>query len=289
MEIISGLNQKKRHLGEIEIFPYLRDHYLEGKVILPAVESLIVLNRVVKQNYPRTEINCLRNASFSRFLPIAPGIERQPVIVEMENSGNGIIAATLLTSMKSKTGTISREIEHTRVDFCVAETKEFMTHHTHTVDKLKGECISVPSITIYRELISFGAAYRNIVGDLSVSSEGALAYLSGGNYEADEDLLGSPFPLDAAMHAACVWGQRFAGIVSFPVGFEKRIIYQKTKKREEYLGRVVPVSRIKDILIFDAWIYKDNVMCEYIKGLKMRDVTRGRLRAPEWIKVNSEK
>ena len=79
-------------------------------------------------------------------------------------------------------------------------------------------------------------AYQNIVGDLSVSPEGALAYISGGDNEADENLLGSPFPLDAAMHAACVWGQRFAGIVSFPVGFEKRIIYQKTKKGDDYLG-----------------------------------------------------
>lgn len=285
MEIISGLNQKKRYFCDIEIHSYLRDHYLEGKVILPAVESLIVLARAVKTSYPQTEVNYLNNAAFSRFLTITPDIECQPVIVDMDNSGNGIIAAILLTSVKSKTGTISREVEHTRVEFCVADTKEYMKPHFHAVDKLKGECISIPSITVYRELVPFGAAYRNIIGDLSVSSEGALAYLFGGNYEADEYLLGSPFPLDAAMHAACVWSQRFAGIVSFPVGFEKRIIYQKTKKREEYLGRVVPVSRIKDILIFDAWIYKDNVMCEYIKGLKMRDVTKGRMRPPDWIRT----
>lgn len=285
MEIISGLNQKKRHLCEIEIHSYLQDHYLEGKAILPAVESLIVLARVVKQNYPRTEINCLQNAVFSRFLTIAPDIGLQPVIVEMENSQDRIIAASLLTSVKSKTGTISREVEHARVECCKADTKEFVTPHSHAVDKLKGDCISVPSTTIYREMVPFGAAYRNIVGDLSVSSEGALAYVYGGNHEADEDLLGSPFPLDATMHAACVWGQRFAGIVSFPVGFEKRIIYQKTKKREEYLGRIVPVNRTGDVLVFNAWIYKDDVMCEYIKGLKMKDVTKGRMQPPDWIKA----
>ncbi|KUG22974.1 hypothetical protein ASZ90_007227 [hydrocarbon metagenome] len=255
-------------------------------MILPAVEFLIVLARGVKTNFPQIEINCLQNAAFSRFLTITPDIERQPVIVDMENSGNGIIAASLLTSMKSKTGKISREVEHARVEFCVADTKTSMTPHTHTVNKLKGECISIPSGTIYRELVPFGTAYRNIVGDLSVSSEGALAYVSGGNHEIDEDLLGSPFPLDAIMHAACIWSQRFAGIVSFPVGFEKRIIYQKTKKGEEYLGRLVPVNRVKDILIFDAWIYKDDVMCEYIKGLKMRDVTKGRMRVPEWIRIS---
>jgi len=33
-----------------------------------------------------------------------------------------------------------------------------------------------------------------------------VAYLSGGGNGGDEDLLGSPFLLDATMHAACVWG-----------------------------------------------------------------------------------
>ena len=144
----------------------------------------------------------------------------------------------------------------------------------------------MPSATVYRELVPFGAAYQNIISDLSVSSEGALAYISGGNNEADEDLLGSPFPFDALMHAACVWGQRFSGIVSFPVGFEKRVIYQKTKKREEYLGRVVPVSVTRESLVFNAWIYdKNDVMCESISGIKMMDVTRGRMRPPDWIKA----
>ncbi|GAB6267558.1 MAG: polyketide synthase dehydratase domain-containing protein [Smithella sp.] len=288
MEIISGLNQKKRYFRDIEIPSYLRDHHLEGKVILPAVESLIVLVRVVKTNYPQMEISCLKSAIFSRFLTIIPDIERQPVFVDVENSGENVIAASLLTSIKSKTGTISREVEHARLEFCVAGPKEICTPPFHVVNKLKGDCISVPSATIYRELVPFGAAYQNIIGDLSVSPEGALAYISGGNNEADEDLLGSPFPLDAVMHTACVWGQRFAGIVSFPVGFEKRIIYQKTKKGEEYMGRVVPVSITKESLLFDAWIYKDDVMCEYIKGVKMKDVTKGRICPPDWIVVKSE-
>lgn len=285
MEIISGLNQKKRYSCDIEIYPYLRDHHMDGKVILPAVESLIVLARVIKTNYPQMEMICLKRAVFSRFLTIVPDIERLPVFVDVENSGDNVIAASLLTSIKSKTGTISREVEHARVEFCVAVLKEICMPPFHAVNKLKGDCISVPSITIYRELVLFGAAYQNIMGDLSVSSEGALAYISGGDYDADENLLGSPFPLDAIMHTACVWGQRFAGIVSFPVGFEKRIIYQKTKKGEEYMGRIAPLSLTKESLLFDAWIYKDDVMCEYIKGVKMKDVTRGRLSPPEWIKA----
>jgi hypothetical protein len=145
----------------------------------------------------------------------------------------------------------------------------------------------VPAATLYRELVPFGTAYQNIMGDLAVSPEGALATLSGGNYEADENLLGSPFPLDAAMHAACVWGQRFSGRVPFPTGFEKRFIYQKTKKGGSYLGRVVPVNVDQESLLFDAWIYDLNgVVYEAISGIKMRDVTQGRLRPPQWIQAS---
>ena len=133
------------------------------------------------------------------------------------------------------------------------------------MEKLGGKSISVPAATIYRELVPFGRAYQNIIGDLTVSPEGALAYLSGGNVEADDSLLGSPFPLDAAMHAACVWGQRFSGMVPFPTGFEKRFIYQKTKKGDSYLGRVMPVKVDQQSLMFDAWIYGlDGVIYEAI-------------------------
>jgi len=287
MEIISGLNQKKRYFFDVKVYPYLLDHHLEDKVILPAVESLIILASAVKTNYSQMELNCLRKAVFSRFLTIVPDTNCQPVIVDLKNAEDGGIRASLLTSIKSKTGNISREINHASVEFLAEDSNELTVPHFRAVNKLKGDCISIPSATIYRELIAFGISYQNIIGDLSVSSQGVLAYVSGGNYEADEDLLGSPFPLDALMHAACVWGKRFAGIVSFPVGFEKRIVYQKTKKREEYLVRVVPSSINKDSLIFDAWIYdKDDVMCESVSGIKMMDVTRGRMRPPEWIKVD---
>ena len=286
MEIISRLNQKQRHHCDIEVYPYLRDHHLEGKVILPAVEALIVLAQAVKTNYPQVNISCLQKANFSRFLSISPDTKRQPVLVDMENSSDGGIIASLLTSVKLKTSMISRKVEHASVEFHAADSAAYLPPSFRMVKKLKGSCISVPSAAIYRELVPFGDAYHNIIGDLSVSPEGAQAYISGGDHEADESLLGSPFPLDSVLHAACVWGQRFAGIVSFPVGFRKRVIYQKTKKRKDYLGRVVPVSVSKESLIFDAWIYNlDDVMCESISGIHMRDVSQGRLRPPQWIRA----
>jgi hypothetical protein len=286
MEIVPRLNQKIRYPWNIEVYPYLHDHHFDGKGILPAVEVLIVLARVVKINFPPINISYLHKAGFSRFLSILPDTRRLEVFVDIETTDDGVVAS-LLTSVKSKTGTISRTVEHARVEFAAAGSAPSFVPPFRVVKKLEGDCISVPSTTIYRDLVPFGTAYQNIVGDLSVSPEGALAYVSGGGNEADEDLLGSPFPLDAAMHAACVWGQRFSGIVPFPTGFEKRIIYQKTKKGGAYLGRVVPVKVNHESLIFDAWIYdSDGIIYESISGIQMRDVTQGRLRPPQWIKAD---
>jgi len=286
MEIISGLNQKRRYSCDIELHPYLQDHRVQGKAVLPAVESLIVMAGIVKTHYPEIMMNYLKNATFSRFLTIPPEKKIQQVHIDVEDSGDGGITTSLLTSLKSKTGNVSRDIEHAKVSFYSSDFEAFHAPPSfHSVNKLEGQCISVPSITVYRDLIPFGLSFQNIVGDVSVSREGAVAYMFNRNNEADEDLLGCPFAMDTVMHAACVWGQRFAGMVPFPVGFEKRIIYRKTKKGEEYLGRVVSLSVNKDSVIFDAWIYKNDVMYESISGMKLMDVTKGRMRPPDWIKA----
>ena len=286
MDVLPQINKKKRCPSTIQVFPYLRDHHFEGKVILPAVETLIALANVVKFNFRQICINCLLRASFPRFLFITPETQRLAVFVDIENVGNDNITAMLLTSIKSNKKAIRRTLEHARVEFPREDYAPSPAAPFRVVEKLEGKYIRVPAATIYRELVPFGTAYQNIIGELAISPEGALAYLSGGNYEADENLLGSPFPLDAVMHAACVWGQRFSGTVPFPTGFEKRFIYQKTKKGGSYLGRVVPVNIDQESLIFDAWIYDLNgAIYEAISGIKMRDVTQGRLHPPQWIQA----
>jgi hypothetical protein len=287
MDIVPQINKKSRHPSAIEVSPYLRDHHFEGKVILPAVETLIALAHVVELNFPQIRLNCLLKAIFPRFLFIAPETQRLAVFVDLENVQNDHVIAVLLTSIKSKQSGIGRALEHARVKFAADDSAPHPAVPFRVSEKLEGECIRIPAATIYRELVPFGTAYQNIIGDLAVSPEGALAYLSGGNYEADENSLGSPFPLDAAMHAACVWGQRFSDIVPFPTGFEKRLIYQKTKKGDHYLGRIAPVRIDRESLLFDAWIYDLNgVIYEAISGIKMRDVTQGRLHPPQWIKAS---
>ncbi len=286
MDIVPQINRKTRYPSVIEVSPYLRDHRFEGKVILPAVEALIALARVVNLHFPQMRMNRLSKASFHHFLFVPPETQHLAVSVEIEYAGGHRMTAALLTSLKSKTSAICRVLEHACVEFATDDSAFRPVAPFRVLEKLEGKCIRVPAATIYRELVPFGAAYQNIIDDLAVSPEGALAYLSGGNDEADENLLGSPFPLDAAMHAACVWGQRFSDRVAFPTGFEKRFIYQKTKKGGRYLGRVVPVKVDQESLTFDVWIYGLNGMIyEAISGVKMRDVTQGRLHPPQWIKA----
>ena len=178
-------------------------------------------------------------------------------------------------------------LEHAYVKFSLSPIQDHPIPPSPNWNHLGGECFSVPAATIYQELVPFGKAYQNIIGDLSLSLEGAIVQLYGGEGEANDDLIGSPFPLDAALHAACCWGQRYTGIVTFPVGFAERIIYRKTKKEGKYIGRIIPVNVSREPLIFDALIYDlDGIIYESVSGISMRDVSQGRLRPPDWIKTD---
>jgi len=80
-------------------------------------------------------------------------------------------------------------------------------------------------------------------------------------------------------------GQRFTEYVLFPVGFEKRIIHQKTKKGDLYLGRIMPVAMGQNLFLFDALLIdSQGSVCEEIRGIQMQDVSQGRLHPPLWIK-----
>ena len=84
---------------------------------------------------------------------------------------------------------------------------------------------------IYPDLVAFGPFYRNVAG-LHLTPGGAVAEIRTPADEAGPPpagLLGSPFALDAAFHVACVWGQRFAGIVAFPVAVDRRRIVAATR------------------------------------------------------------
>ena len=265
----------------IEINPYLFDHRMEGRCLFPAVEALITLSAAVNRNFPQADMGCLAMARFPRFLVIPPETRRVTALVDFEQDQADRVSAKLLTQVRSKSGGIGRHLEHARVEFLLTGCCKGGFPQWESPENPD---MTIPAESIYSELIPFGPAYQNIIGPASVSRLGAWALLSGGDHRSDESLLGSPFPLDAAFHLACVWGQRFNGIVPFPTGFEKRTIHQKTKNGGSYIGRVIPVTVNEMPLIFDALIFDSkNTLCEEIRGIQMQDVSQGRLRPPLWI------
>ena len=286
MENFSRLILPQRCLWKIQINPYLYDHHLEGSAVFPAAEAAIELARVVKNNFPQASVNNLTEASFPRFLSIPENAEEITVSVKLERGDGTGIAASLLSTIASKAGNISRTVEHARMKFAWIAENQCAAHPFDNRERLEGNCLHVPAAAIYRDLVPLGKAYRNISGDLTVSRAGALGWLSGGDAEADDEFLGSPFPFDAVLQLSCVWAQYFTDIVPFPVGFAQRIIYQKTKKRTMYLGRIKPVTVASPPFVFNAWIFDEQgTVCEAIQGIQMRDVSRGRRKPPAWISV----
>ena len=253
-------------------------------MIFPAVEMMIVLARNVRNQFPQVKLQIIESAQFNKLLTLDPASNTQEIYIETDTI-EGRIHASLLTSTASKSGSMKRMLEHASLTFVHASAIPAPSVVFRAARKLESSCIHVPSVSIYRELVPFGLSYRNLTGDLSVSIEGAIADISGGGADADDSLLGSPFVLDAAMHAACVWGQRFCDQVAFPVGFDRRIIYKPTQKGANYMARITPVEISRDPLIFNAWIFNaDGIICEEISGLRMRDITGGKMKPPEWIR-----
>jgi hypothetical protein len=274
-----------RYPLEIEVGDFIYDHHFEGRCVFPAVEALIILTKVVQAHFPNVDIRSLNKARFPRFLIIPPETHHLSVIVEVDNTPTGDISALLMTSVRSKTGGIGRNLEHARVEFPQADSSQNSVTPFPDVGNPEGDAISVPAESIYPGLIPFGKAFQNIIGSVSLWPGGASASLSGSDYGKEDDQLGSPFPFDAAIQVACVWGQRFTEQVLFPMGFEKRIIHQKTKKGGLYIGRIFPRGREQNVFLFDALIIDEpGTVCEEIRGIQMQDVSQGRLRPPSWIK-----
>lgn len=274
-----------RYPSEIEIEDYIYDHHFEGRCVLPAVEALILLAKTVQANFPDLDLHWLKKASFSRFLILPPDVHHLPVIVGLDHSPDGSVSAALMTSVRSKTGGIGRNLEHARVEFLPADSSLNSKLLFPDQKKPERDAFWVPADSIYPGLIPFGKAFQNVTGPLSLWPTEASASLSGGERDPENTPLGSPFPLDAAFHVACIWGQRFTGLVLFPIGFEKRNIYWRTKEREVYLGRIFPTGRSQNVFLFDALILDSHgVVYEEIRGIQMQDVTQGRLQPPPWIK-----
>ncbi len=267
----------------------LMDHHFAGQPVFPAVEAMEALARCLKENYPQHRINHIADARFEKFLPMDPCADTIDAFVELQQVEDGAVQATLLTRTKAPKAAFTRTKTHVRMTF-LDHAPEPRCPPVDLAASLQGVCTVVEPEMIYRELVPFGPAFRNINAPLHISPDGALAKIktpsdcSAGN----KPLLGCGYALDAAFHAACVWAQRYHDVVAFPVAIDHRILLDPTTPSETYFGRVFPRELSGDILRFDILLFdQSGGLREIAKGVHMRDVSGGRLTPPEWLQANN--
>ena len=271
---------------DIAVHSHLLDHCFEAKPVLPAVEAMLILAQAVHAYRPQVDITAITKARFEKFLFIPPGAASIHALCILDVFDNGAVYAVLQTKSRAGKTSITRRKEH--VSLCFSPVRPMIHDFSpDAIEELEGLRREIVPGQIYRELVPFGPAYHNISENLQLAQNGAIATIRAPSYGAHAALsgsLGSPFVLDAALHAACVWGQRYAGVVAFPVGIDKRLVFNRTQPGESYISRILPVRTDPELLVFDIWIY-DRRGCtfEAVKGVRMRDVSGGRLKPPLWI------
>jgi len=271
------------------------DHCFAGKVVFPAVEALKVLAGSLKEYNLLTSgvvPRHMTDARFNKFIVLEPGQNTIEALCNIRPMDDTRISLSLATRFSTKKGAITRIKEHCTATFN-AKTDEpppnlplkMSSAHMHECSE---PVFTVAADSIYRELVPFGPAFHAIKGELRLSRSGACAPLKAMPDDPDDPLktvLGSGFPLDGAFHAGCVWSQRFFGIVAFPIGFEKRVIYKPTVEHKDYTARVIPQYQTHGTLGFDIWIIDDQgELCEAVSGVMMRDVSGGTITPPAWIR-----
>lgn len=301
--------KKQRIPVSIKIESYLLDHSFLGKPVLPAVVAMQVLARSTSQHYPLSYPLILEDVTFDKFLFLKENesvVEAFNEIQVATDGGYQRIKATLITRSPAGKTAMMRTKKHAVVHFNIPmsgsrfEKKRIEekinlnfqpssgksdTGHTESTR----HCFQVTPEKLYQDLVPFGPAFQNIRNSLYLSDNNARCQAAGSIELGSSGLLGSPFPLDAAFHAACVWAQRYAGTVAFPVGFEKRIVHTPTKDHASYICHVQPVQILPPLLLFNIQIFHpEGQIMETAQGVEMRDVSGGRLQPPEWVKMKAQ-
>ncbi|MFZ5571985.1 MAG: hypothetical protein ACOZF0_16420 [Thermodesulfobacteriota bacterium] len=274
----------------VSVPAYLMDHRFDGVTVMPAVEAMQILAASVRTVFPDIRVRTIRNAIFEKFLYIEPGSRMFSAFCDLTRYENGEVAARLQTKFRSGRSAITRLKEH--ASLCFSAQRAQGGAGVSPMQPDPGELTIAPE-RIYRELVPFGLSYHNIAEPITLFRSGVRAVVRAAELAGNgvlPELLGSPFPLDAAFHAACVWGQRFGGMVAFPVGFECREIVLPTRPGGLYHAVVTPLPpQGAGILTFDLRIETlSGECCEAVWGVRMRDVSSGQIKPPAWITISHE-
>jgi len=284
MGVLSLLMDRIRNEVQLGIQPWFKDHCFAGRPVFPAVESLLFLAEEARRQFPLLTLQAMHNAQFPRFLEIPGETNQIEVIVELEETENSFVRAGLFSRLQ--TGKFARLVEHGSVCFDAEENRK--REEAKIDPPVEQQPFTLSGSRLYEELIPFGPAYRNLL-KVDLFPSGAVAKIQTPVYPGQpvEQNLGSPFLLDSALHAACAWGQRFAGFVPFPVGFNSRLIVSPARPGREYLAVVTVVVGRGTELEFDIDLVDDKgEPVEYLRGVRMRDVSGGRMKVPDWMQMD---
>jgi hypothetical protein len=259
---------------DIPVSPWFADHRVNGRVVLPAVESMLLLAAGIAAKNPELDIRVMEDVRFSKFLEIPGGSALLAALIEYRQGEKGSIRASLLSRMRLSS--MTRLQEHGSILFSPGRPGTVLAADMGP-SPLSGAVTRFSAREVYSDLVPFGSSYQTLRESLYITEEGAWARLRAPRFAAPGQavqILGSPFPLDGAFHAACVLGRRAAGFIPFPVGFTRRVIAKPTQAGAAYLTRVKLVSRQPDELVFDLCIFdRQGEVYESVTGLRMRDVS----------------
>lgn len=260
---------------------HLGDHAIAGKAIVPAVEILDFLlhfldERAVALGDPLT----MRDAVFPRFLP-ADDISRSRFDVTLEgtpSNGDGI-RATLVSRIALPNG-LERERTHAAITFGGKPA-------TMPAPPAEGEPeYQVAAERVYRQLILFGPHFCNLRDTLRLTRDAGWATVSSPTPpHPNPSKAGCPYLFDSAMHLACVWGQRYAGMVAYPTGFSTRTVLAPIAHGRRRCV-VAPRTVAPRTLVLDLWLTDERQqVCDAVGGLVMAPVATG-APPPAWITLS---
>jgi hypothetical protein len=268
----------------ITVKPWLFDHRFEGAALLPAVEMLQHMARAVQSHFPKAGVTSMQQASFDRFLRIEPSCTVIDACCNLVMEESGSIRATLTTAGKAGKGSVTRIKVNAAVCFSATALPVSQTPAGALgVYHIPG--FEIPACRLYGELVPFGPAFQSVQDRVTLTESAAFARVYALDHTGAWGPLGSPFPFDGSLHAACAWAQRYCGSVAFPVGFAERVIVQPIAPGEEAMCTVIPVSVHEGTVRFDIWLHdQDGRLREMVKGVAMKDVSGGRITPPAWVR-----
>ncbi len=257
----------------IPVPSWYHDHAVGGRTVMPAVEIMLLLAAEAGKNRPGIRLGEMRQARFARFLEIPPAAPHLELFVELSGREGNRMRASLLS--RRRLPAMTRLLEHARVEFSYSGAA--LRPGPRPGIRPEGQAErAVPAATVYRQHVPFGPAYQTLRDRLHLNGREAWGRMQAPRPPDDQGpahALGSPFPLDAAFHAACVHGQQHVDFVPFPVGFSRRIIHRPTRPGQGYLVRAVLAGCSGGRLFYDLVIADMEGSCrETVLGVEMRRV-----------------